>query len=62
MKVCYVVNNYSLGAKVKTTPTDRIAEQEIVGKNHTLIVYDFLNQKQKEFCDKVLAKKGQIVE
>lgn len=62
MKVLYIVNNYQLGAKVKTTQTDRIVSQNRIDKTHTEIVYGFDNMKQKEFCDKVLAKAGKIVE
>ena len=62
MKVLYTVNNYQLGAKVKTTQTDRIVSQNRIDKTHTEIVYDFDNMKQKEFCDKVLSKAGKIVE
>ena len=62
MKVMYVVNNYQLGGKVKTTPTDKIVFQNRIDKSHVEIVYDFESVKQKEFCDKVLAKRGKIVE
>ena len=61
MKVLYVVNNYMLGGKVKSTPTDRIISQNRIDKSHTEIVYDFESQRQKEFCDKVLAKNGNII-
>lgn len=61
MKVSYTVNNYQLGGKVKTTPTDRIISQNRIDKSHTEIVYDFETERQKEFCDKVLSKKGKII-
>ena len=60
MKVAYTVNNYMLGAKVKSTPTDKIVEQKRVDKNHTVITYEFETVREKEFCDKVLAKRGKI--
>jgi hypothetical protein len=59
-KVKFIVNNYALGAKVKSTPTDKIVSQERIDKLHTEIVYD-INEKEKEFCEKVLAKKGQTL-
>lgn len=61
MKVLYTVNNYQLGGKIKTTPTDRIISQNRIDKSHTEIVYDFETERQKEFCDKVLSKKGKII-
>lgn len=56
MKVKFVVNNYTLGAKVKSTPTDKIVSQKRIDKTHTEIVYD-INESEKNFCEKVLAKK-----
>lgn len=62
LKVLYVVNNYQLGGKVKTTQTDKIISQNRVDKSHTELVYIFESVKEKEFCDKVLSKTGQIIE
>lgn len=62
MKVLYTVNNYQLGAKVKTTQTDKIISQNRIDNLHTEIIYNFENVRQKEFCDKVLAKNGKIIE
>ena len=62
MKVLYTVNNYMLGAKVKSTTTDKIILQNRIDKTHTEIVYQFENIRQKESCDKILAKKGKIIE
>lgn len=61
MKVRFVVNNYTLGAKVKSAPTDKIVSQERIDKTHTEIVYE-INDREKQFCEKVLAKKGEIIE
>ena len=61
MKVKFIVNNYTLGAKVKSTPTDKIVSQERIDKTHTEIVYD-INEREKKLCEKVLAKKGEIIE
>lgn len=58
MKVRYIVNNYMLGAKVRSTQTEKIVAQNRIDKNKTKLVYDFINMKEKEFCDKVLSKKG----
>lgn len=60
-KVKFVVNNYTLGAKVKSTPTDKIMSQNRIDLKHTEIVYD-INEREKEFCEKVLAKKGGVLQ
>lgn len=61
MKVKFIVNNYTLGAKVKSTPTDKIVSQERIDEVYTEIVYD-IDEREKQFCEKVLAKKGEIIE
>ena len=55
------VNEYVLGAKVKSTPTDKMVSQERIDKAHTEIVYE-INDREREFCEKVLAKKGEVIE
>lgn len=62
MKVSYIVNNYQLGGKVKITPMDKIVSQNRIDKSHVEIVYNFESIRQKEFCDRVLAKRGKIIE
>lgn len=57
MKIKYIVNNYMLGAKVRSTQTEKIISQKKIDKNKTELV-DFINMKEKEFCDRVLSKKG----
>ena len=61
MKVRFIVNNYTLGAKVRSTPTDKIVSQNRIDPKHTEIVYD-INEKEKKFCEKVLAKKGEMLQ
>lgn len=62
MKVLYTVNNYMLGAKVKSTPMDKIISQNRIDKTHTEVIYQFENIRQKESCDRILAKNGKIIE
>lgn len=62
MIVEFVVNNYQLGAKVKTTPVDKIAEQERIDKSHTRIRYVDVTEREKSFIEKVLAKRAKIIE
>lgn len=61
MKVRFVVNNYTLGAKVKSTPTDKIVSMERLSNTRTEIIYD-INEREKQFCERVLAKKGEVIE
>ena len=62
MKVLYIVNNYTLGTKVKSTQIDKIISRNRIDKAHTEIIYHFENIRQKESCDKILAKNGKIIE
>lgn len=61
MKVKFTVNNYTLGAKVKSTPIDKIVSMERLSNTRTEIVYE-INDREKQFCEKVLAKKGEVIE
>ena len=61
MKIKYIVNNYMLGAKVRSTQTEKIVAQNRIDRNKTELVYDFINMKEKEFCDRVLSKKGKLI-
>lgn len=61
MKVKFVVNNYQLGAKIKSTPVDKIVLQNRLDKYHTEVIYDELTENEKNFCEKVLSKKGVII-
>lgn len=61
MRVRFVVNNYTLGAKVRSTPTDKIVSQNRIAPKHTEIVYE-INDREKQFCEKVLARKGEVIE
>ena len=61
MKIKYIVNNYMLGAKVRSTQTEKIISQKKIDKNKTELVYDFINMKEKKFCDRVLSKKGIVI-
>lgn len=60
MRVKFIVNNYSLGAKLKSTPIDKIISQERIDSKHTEVVYD-ISEREKAFCERVLAKKGVVI-
>ena len=62
MKVEYIVNNYMLGAKVKSTQVDKIIINERIDKSHTRLVYEFQCEREKEACDRILSKRGRQVE
>lgn len=57
MKYEVIINNYQKGAKLKTTPVDRIVLQEQIDRSHFRVVYDFESERQREFTEKVLARK-----
>ena len=61
MEIEVTINNYVLGAKVKSTPTDKIISQERVDRNHTRIVYSGITQREKDFIEKVLSSKTTII-
>jgi hypothetical protein len=61
MKVQFTVNNYTLGAKVKTTPTHKIVEKNRIDKTHTVIVYDEISERELQFIEKVLSYKGKVL-
>lgn len=62
MTVSYIVNNYTLGAKVRTSPTHKILNRDRIDRNHIKITYTDLTQQEKEFIDKLLAQKGTVEE
>lgn len=57
----FIINNYQLGSKLHMTPTDKIISQKRLDKSHTEIVYDKLTENERSFCEKVLSKKGVII-
>lgn len=61
MNIEVIVNNYSLGAKVKTTPTHKLVSQERLDSKHTKLTYSDVTQREKEFIEKVLSYKAYIV-
>ena len=62
MKVLYILNNYQIGGKMKTTPTHKIISRDRISERHTQVVYEFDSVREKEFCDKVFSKNGQTID
>lgn len=58
----YTINNYMLGAKLKITPTHKIAKQERIDPRHTVVQYIDLTTREYEFVQKVFARKGKVLE
>lgn len=55
--VIYKANNYTLGAKVKSTQIDKIICTTRIDSNHTLIAYK-LNDREIDSTNKILSLKG----
>ena len=62
MIIEFIVNNYTLGARVKSTPKQKITKIERLDSKHTCIRYNDINDREKQFIEKVLAKQGTIIE
>ena len=61
MNIEILVNNYQLGAKVKTTPTHKIAKTERINSKQTLIRYEGITENERRFIESVLARKATII-
>lgn len=62
MTVKVIVNNYQMGSKVKMTPMHKITSRDRIDKSHTELIYTNITQREKEFIEKVLAKKSIIID
>ena len=62
MKYRIVINNYQKGAKLKTTPTERIVSQTRIDSRHTEVVYDLNHKNQVEFIEKVFSRRLEAIE
>ena len=60
MTISVIVNNYMLGAKVKSTPVDKIVVSERIDSKHVKITYSGISDREAEFIGKVLQKKVTI--
>lgn len=57
MKIGCIINNYTLGAKLKSTPTHKIIKKERQDKSHTFVCYDNITEKERNFIEKILQVK-----
>ena len=65
MTIRYIINNDTLGAKLRSCPTECIVSKVRTDKGHTEVVFMFEDNRrgenQKAFCDKLLARKGERI-
>lgn len=61
MKIEFIVNNYQLGTKIKSTPVDKIVLQNRLDKHHAKVIYDELTENERSFYEKALSKKRTII-
>ena len=58
----WVINNYTLGAKLKSAPTHKIITQNRLDSKKTEVVFASLTEREYEFINKLLGKQGKILE
>lgn len=62
MTVKVVVNNYVLGARVKSTPTHKLSTQQRLDSKHTLLIYTDISDNERVSIEKILSYKTEIIE
>ena len=55
-----VVNNYVLGAKVKTMPVHKIVKQNRIDNNHTAIVFEDVTDREIELNRKLMGRYNRV--
>lgn len=61
MKVRFVLNNYQMGAKLKTAPTDKIISQVRLDRSHTEVIFKDVTSREVDFMEKLFAKKATLI-
>ena len=65
MRVLYNLNNYTVGAKLRTAPVHLLVSKERRDRNHTEVIFDLPDDRSGEntlqFMNKLFAKKGQVI-
>lgn len=61
MKIQCIVNNYILGAKVKTSPIHKLVSKSRLDKSHTLLIYDNIERGEKDLIEKLFSRKVEIL-
>ena len=57
----FIVNNYMVGSRLRSTPTHKISKQERIDPKHTIIEFSGLTKRELESIEKILAKKGKVL-
>ena len=57
MKYEVTINNYQKGAQLKTAMPDHVILLEKIDRNHHRVVYELENDRQRQFIEKVFARK-----
>ena len=57
----FIVNNYMVGSRLRSTPTHKISKQERIDPKHTVIEFSGLTRRELESIEKILAKKGKVL-
>ena len=58
----WVINNYTLGAKLKSAPTHKIITQNRLDSKKTEVIFASLTEREYDFINKLFAKHGKILE
>lgn len=58
----WILNNYMLGAKLKSAPTHKIIIQNRLDSKKTEVIFASLTEREYEFINKLLGKQGKILE
>lgn len=62
MKYLIKVNNYVLGAKVKTSPLHKLVSKERIDSKHTELVYENLTANEIQLCESLFARKLKVID
>lgn len=62
MRITFVINNYTLGAKLRSAPTHKLVQEERIDRNHTIVTFEDVTANEVSFMEKLFAKKGKIEE
>ena len=52
-----IINNYTLGAKLKSCPLEKIVSKERIDSRHTKVIFDNLTSNDIHLIEKACAKK-----
>lgn len=58
MNVSFTINNYTLGAKLKSAPKHKMVSKMRIDKNHTEVVFNDCTKQEVAFMEKLFAKKA----